>query len=94
MEVGVSCGTIAAFLLGLFRECPPPELRALHIEFVGRALGFACGPLFSGAASVDVDLESELTSATSVDALLRLEAERALCATDVPVLSAAVDDEP
>ena len=79
----------SAFLLGLFREGPAPATRALHIEYVGRALGFACGP----DARVDASLESELTSLTSADTLLRLEAERVACASPATVLGGTVVDE-
>ena len=48
----------SAFLLGLFRDGAPAEVRALHIEFVGRALGFAAGPSY--VAAVDAELEVEL----------------------------------
>ena len=84
---------VSAFLLGLFREGPPVDQRALHVEFVGRALGFACGPMAANGTNVDDHVDSELTSVTSVDALFRIESEQAACANnDAPMGAADLDE--
>ena len=82
----------SAFLVGLFRDGAPAEVRALHIEFVGRALGVAAGPGY--VAAVDAELEVELTSAISADALLRLEQKRAACANPDTAVGEDGNDEP
>ena len=69
------------FVMELFKERPSAEIRSAHIEFVGRALGFACLPL--ELRGVDEDIQGELTSAATLDASLRLEAERVHFASSV-----------
>jgi hypothetical protein len=70
------------FLLGLFREGPPPELRSVHIEFVGRIMGLLLGPSEEGLSRIDEHVEGEFSSAAATDTWLRIQAERARFASD------------